>query len=299
MPATLGELAALATALCWTVSSTFFTFGARQVGSVAVNRLRLLIAAILLVLLHTLTLGSALPLNAEPERWLWLGLSGIIGLTLGDAFLFQAYLWIGPRLTMLMMSVVPVISTLLAWATLGERLTPLQWGGVGLTVGGIAWVVLERRNDETASPHDFRRGLLFGLGAAVGQAVGLVLAKRGLGGDFPALSGNVIRMITAAAAMWAFTIARGQVGATLRRVQAAPRSIAPILTGSVFGPVIGVWLSLISIQWTPIGVASTLMALPPVFLLPIARLVFKETIGWQAIAGTLVAMAGVALLLLT
>src|SRR4030042_5108866 len=97
MPAALGDLAALATALCWTVSSTFFTFGARQVGSVAVNRLRLLIAAILLVLLHTLTLGSALPLNAEPERWLWLGLSGIIGLTLGDAFLFQAYLWIRPR----------------------------------------------------------------------------------------------------------------------------------------------------------------------------------------------------------
>jgi len=299
MPASLGELAALATALCWTASSTFFTFGARQVGSVVVNRLRLLIAAVLLVVLHVLTLGSALPLDAEPERWLWLGLSGIIGLTFGDAFLFQAYLWIGPRLSMLMMSFVPVISTFLAWATLGEQLTALQWAGVGLTVGGIAAVVLERRNGGAASPHNYRRGLLFGMGAAVGQAVGLVLAKRGLGGDFPALSANVIRMVTAAAAMWAFTVARRQVGATLRRVRAAPRSLRPILGGTIFGPVIGVWLSLISIQWTHIGVASTLMALPPVFLLPIARLVFKESIGWLAVVGTLVAMAGVALLLLS
>ncbi len=298
MPASLGELAALATALCWTASSTFFTFGARQVGSVAVNRLRLLSAAVLLVLWHVLTFGSALPLHAGADRWLWLGLSGVIGLTLGDAFLFEAYLRIGPRLSMLMMSVVPVLSTFLAWWTLGERLTPLQWGGVALTVAGIAWVVLERRGAESASRHDYRRGLLFGLGAAVGQAVGLVLAKRGLGGEFPALSANVIRMTIAAATMWAFTIARGQVGPTFQRLRVAPGAIAPILTGSVFGPVIGVWLSLISIQWTHIGVASTLMALPPVFLLPIARLVFKETIGWQAVAGTLLAMAGVTLLFL-
>jgi drug/metabolite transporter (DMT)-like permease len=298
MQASLGELAALATALCWTASSTFFTFGARRVGSVAVNRLRLAIAAVLLILLHVLTIGPALPLDAAPERWLWLGLSGVIGLTLGDAFLFQAYLWIGPRLSMLMMSIVPVISTFLAWATLGEQLTPVEWAGVGLTVGGIAVVVLERRNSEQAEPHDFRRGLLFGIGAAVGQAVGLVLAKRGLAGDFPALSGNVIRMLTAATVMWVFTVARGQVGATFERLRRAPDALRPILGGSLFGPVFGVWLSLISIQWTQIGVASTLMALPPVFLLPIARVVFRESISWRAVLGTLAAMAGVATLFL-
>jgi drug/metabolite transporter (DMT)-like permease len=299
MPGTLGELAALGTALCWTASATFFTFSARRVGSVTVNRLRLLVAAVLLILLHWALQGRPLPLEAEPYRWLWLGLSGVVGLTLGDAFLFQAYVWIGTRRTMLMMSLAPVISAFLAWATLGEALSLQQWLGIALTVSGIAWVVADRNGaNGTSSNRDHVRGVLFGLGAALGQAVGLVLAKRGLAGDFPALSGNVIRMVSAAGAMWAFTLLRRQAALTFTRIRENPQGMLPILGGSVFGPVLGVWLSLISIQLTRVGVASTIMALPPVFLLPIAYFTFHEKIGWRALGGTLLAMIGVALLFL-
>jgi len=129
---------------------------------------------------------------------------------------------------------------------------------------------LDRNGLVRASP-DRRRylwGILFGLGAATGQAVGLILAKKGLGGDFPALSGNVIRMLAAGTTLWVIT----------------------------FFPFLGVWLSLIAIQLTHIGVASTLMALPPIFLLPISYFVFKERLGWAAVAGTIVAMMGVAIL---
>jgi drug/metabolite transporter (DMT)-like permease len=293
-----GELAALATALCWTASSAFFTISSRRIGSVTVNRMRLLVAAGLLAVLHWAIEGSLLPLGAEPERWMWLSLSGVVGLTLGDAFLFQAYVWIGARLTMLMMSTVPVISTFLAWIFVGERLTPQQWLGVALTLAGITWVVLDRNHGNPATRQDYRRGILFGLGAAAGQAIGLILAKKGLGGDFPALSGNLIRMVAAVTSMWAFTLARGQAGPTLRRVRQQPRALLPILGGSISGPVVGVWFSLLSIQLTHIGVASTIMALPPVFLLPVARIVFGERIGGRAVVGTLVAMAGVALLFL-
>ncbi len=293
----LGELAALITALCWSFTSIFFTLAGRRVGSVTVNRLRLIMATIFLTITHWL-LATPLPFKAAPERWFWLGLSGIVGLVLGDAFLFQAYVWIGPRLGMLMMSSVPVISTLLAWIFLGETLAINQIAGVLLTVGGIAWVVLERTGGRgrPAENPNYLWGILFGLGAAGGQALGLILAKKGLGGDFPALSGNFIRMLTALMVMWGFTFIRGQVGPTFRRLSSQPQATLTIMGGALTGPFLGVWMSLVAIQLTQIGIASTLMALPPIFMLPIGRYVFKERISRRAIIGTLLAVMGVALL---
>lgn len=299
MPLGTGELAALATALCWTASATFFTFGSRQVGSVVVNRVRLLLAAAFLTATHWLALGSPLPL-AETYRWLWLGLSGIIGLAIGDAFLFQAYVWIGPRRTMLMMSMAPILSALLAWVALGERLEGVQWFGIALTVLGLTWVVGRRETspESHSSRPNYWRGLLCGLGAAAGQALGMILAKPGLAGNFSALSGNVMRMVCAALALWLLTLVQGQAAATVRKIQQQPSALVPIAAGAATGPFVGVWLSLIAIQATHIGIASTLMALPPIFLLPIGRFVFRERIGWQAVAGTLLALGGVGLLFL-
>jgi drug/metabolite transporter (DMT)-like permease len=300
MPSLWGELAALTTSICWTGTATFFTFASRKVGALVVNRVRLLAASAFLLLTRTILLGGPLPLEAEPSRWLWLGLSGIIGLAIGDAFLFQAYIWIGPRLSMLVMASVPVMSALLAWAALGQRLLLVHWLGIAVTVAGIVWVVLghDSRPDTPPTPH-FLRGVLFAFGAAAGQAIGLVLAREGLAGDFPALSGNVIRMISAATAIWLVALLQRQAGLTFRRLADDRSAWAPLLGGSVFGPYIGVWLSLIAIQFTDVGIASALMALPPVFLLPVDSIVFKEKIGWQAIAGTAVAIAGAVLLLVT
>jgi drug/metabolite transporter (DMT)-like permease len=223
-----------------------------------------------------------------------------VGLVLGDAFLFQAFLWVGPRIGMLMMSLAPIIAALLALFFLGETLLPLQWLAIVTTLAGVAMVVLDRRRPEPASGEkpSFARGLVFGLGAAAGQAIGLVLAKRGLEGDFDALSGNLIRMITAAGVIWVVAVLMRQAGDTLRRVGSERKVILPLLGGAITGPYIGVWLSLIAVQRTEVGIASTLMALPPVFLLPIGRVIFKETIGLQAILGTLVAVGGVARLVL-
>ena len=300
MPQPWGELAAVATSVCWSATATFFTFASRKVGALVVNRVRLLLASALLLLTHTLLLGRPLPLEAEPSRWLWLGLSGIIGLTIGDAFLFQAYVWNGPRLSMLIMSSVPVMSALLAWAALGQQLLLVHWLGIAITVAGIAWVVLGRQAGPSAAPRPhYLRGVLLGFGAAAGQAVGLVLARQGLAGDFPALSGNVIRMVSAAAVIWLVALVQRQAGLTFRRLASDRSAWAPMLGGSVFGPYIGVWLSLVAIQLTDIGIASALMALPPVFLLPVDAFVFREKVGWQAVAGTAVAIGGAIVLVLT
>lgn len=300
MFAYLGELAALTTSVCWSATASFFTVAARQVGSVAVNRTRLALAVAFLALTHWALRGSLIPLEAEPARWFWLGLSGVVGLVLGDAFLFQAFLWVGPRIGMLMMSLAPIIAAILALFFLGENLVPLQWLAIVITLAGVAMVVLDRRRPEPAAGEkpNFARGLVFGLGAATGQAVGLVLAKRGLEGEFDALSGNLIRMIAAVGVIWIVAVLLRQAGDTLRRIGSGRKVLLPLLGGALTGPYIGVWLSLIAIQRTEVGIASTLMALPPVFLLPIGRVVFKETIGLQAVLGTLVSVGGVAMLFL-
>jgi drug/metabolite transporter (DMT)-like permease len=295
----LGELASLATAVCWTGSATFFSIASRRLGSVVLNRTRLLLAVLFLLITHTLALGTPLPFDAAPDRWLWLGLSGVVGLAIGDAMLFQAYVLIGPRLGMLMMSAAPVMSALLALALLGERLGSLEWFGVLLTVAGIGWVVTRGSGPllDRHRPH-YLRGLILGFGAAACQAAGLTLSKLGLGGDFPALSGVVIRMLAAFVALWGWTLVRREIGATFTRLSQERSALLPAVAGAIVGPFLGVWFSLIGVQLARVGVASTIMALPPVFLLPIARFVLKEEINWQAWAGTFVAMAGIALLFL-
>jgi drug/metabolite transporter (DMT)-like permease len=296
----LGELAALATSVLFSATSTQLTMAGRQVGSMVVNRLRLLLATLFLIGAH-FVLKLPLPWMAGGQRWFWLGLSGIVGLVLGDALLFEAFIRIGPRLSMLMMSLAPILSALLAWLFLGERLSILQLVAIFITVFGIAWVVQDR-NGQTAAEGTERglalSGLLLGVGAAAGQAIGLVLAKEGLVGDFSALSGTFMRMLAAATVLWAITILRRQAGTTLHKLSNQPGAALWILGGSFTGPFLGVTLSLVAVQHIEVGIASTLMALPPVILLPVGYFVFKERFGWPAILGTLVALTGVGMLFL-
>ncbi|MBN1964076.1 MAG: DMT family transporter [Anaerolineae bacterium] len=309
-----GHIAALLTSLAWTSTSVFFTIGGRRVGSPIVNRTRLLLAVIFVLITHTLTLGSPLP-DAEPFRWGWLSLSGLLGFIVGDACLFQAFVMIGPRLAMLLMALAPVINTAMGWLLLGETLAPLELLGIALAVGGVMVVVSDRRNgaqqpggmarqvddparDTRAARRTYLIGVLFGLGGAFGQATGLFASERGLVGDFPALSGNLIRLLTAATIIWVFTLARGQAVAGFRKLREHPRALYAVIGGAVMGPFIGVWFSLIAVQRAPLGIASTLMSLAPIFLIPVARVVFKERVTARAVSGTILTVSGVALLFL-
>jgi drug/metabolite transporter (DMT)-like permease len=295
----MGELAGLLTSFFWALSSVFFTKGGKQIGSVNVNRIRLVFAVVLVMLAHLVMQGSLIPLNVAPERWLWLGLSGFAGLVLGDSFTFQAYVLVGNRLGTLMTALSPVIGAVIAWIFLGERLSPFQMVGILIAIAGVALVVLKSRNGNGA-PHDRRRfalGILCGLGGAIGQATGLVLAKIGLAGNFPAVSGLVIRMLVSLIVIWAAALSLGQIRSTLEAAR-NPIALRAIASGAVVGPFIGVWLSLVAVQLTYVGIASTLTSLAPIFVLPIAKWVFKEEVSPWAVVGTVIAIGGVAVIFL-
>ena len=294
-PMFLGELAALATSFFWALTSVFFTVSGNEVGSVVVNRSRLLFGTVMVSLIHLALQGSLLPLQAEPYRWGWLGLSSVLGLVVGDGLLFQAFVTIGPRLSQVIMSLAPIFAALLAWVVFGEILSAQEIFGIVLAVGGVAWVVSERRGRVQVENKQYGRGLLFALGGALGQAAGLITSRLGLAGDFPSISANMIRVLVAALVLWGFTAVRGRVRFTVSRWNNR-KALGSILGGTLAGPVIGVWLSLTAIQLARIGVASTLMSLAPIVLIPLSHFVFKERITLRSMAGTLVAIAGVTLL---
>ena len=294
----IGELAALATSVAWSGTSVLFTKATQQVGSIIVNRIRVILGLTFLMLLNWAFYGYLLPIDAGAERWLWFALSGAIGYALGDVFLFQSFLCIGAQRGMLMMSLAPLMSAGLAWIFFGEVLTGMQMLGVIVTLAGIAWVILRQNKSVPSQFCSPVQGVLFGLGAATGQAVGYVLSKQGLTDNFSPIAGNSIRMLAAVIVLWTLAGIQGKARETFDSMRAKPKVLGWLTMAAFTGPVLGATLSLFALQHTQVGIASTLIALPPVFLLPVSWLVFKEKFDWGAVFGTLVAIGGVALLFL-
>ena len=291
-----GEVAALATAVCWSFTAIFISYSVRRVGSEVVNRSRLLLACLFLRVAHRALEGAFFPTGVEPFRWGWLAVSSVLGLVLGDAFLFRAYVLIGPRLAMLLMATVPIFSALFGWLLFGEAVTNLELIGITLAVAGVGWVVTEGQTDpRLADRRVYRRGLLFGLLGALGQVANLVTARYALVDDFPALSATLIRIAIGAGIVWGVAALRGQAGHTVRQ-WGDRRAWRAIVAASFVGPFLGIWLSLIAVQNARLGIASTLMALPPVILIPVEYALFRQRVSPRGLAGTVIALGGVALL---
>ena len=236
----MGELAAFLVSICWAMTSIFFGKAGQRVSSPVVNRMRLLFATVLLSIAHLFLTGQFFPLQAAPDRFLWLGLSGLIGLVLGDAFLFQAFVQIGPRISTLIMASVPVISALIAWIFLGENLSFLSITGISITVTGIALVIYEHQNGNVKIlPEDrsvYFQGVFFAFLGAVGQAVGLVLQKKGGGGDFSTISSVLIRVSIGAIIMWGMAVFQKKAKSTLSTTFTNKTSLRYILLGTLVGP---------------------------------------------------------------
>ena len=199
----IGELAAVGTSLAFSIGSVLFTFAGKKIGTGVLNRIRLALALIFTLILHRIFVGAFYPVNTPADTFFWMAASGIVGFVIGDALLFKGFVTIGPRLSMLMMALAPVLSAIMAWVFLHEALGVIETGGIAITLVGIGIVVsAPQATAETEPAHIDRRvyvmGLLFAFGGALGQAGGSLLSKIGLAGGLPAISGNAIRLTAAA-----------------------------------------------------------------------------------------------------
>ncbi|MBN2348569.1 MAG: DMT family transporter [Bacteroidales bacterium] len=288
----VGEFAALLTAFFWTITALAFESASIRVGSLSVNILRLVFAFIFLGIFTWIRLGSPIPLDAPPSAWFWLSLSGLIGFVFGDLFLFKSYTIISSRISMLVMTLVPPIAALAGWIILGETLTLLNFLGMALTFTGISLAIFSRKTkqDKFKLNHPLK-GLLFAFGGAVGQALGLVISKLGMG-TYDAFASTQIRII---AGIFGFGIIVSffrkwdRVGKAIKNKE----GMRGIWIGSFFGPFLGVSFSLFAVQHAKAGVASTIMAIVPVLIIAPAALFFHQKVTVKEVIGAIISVAGV------
>jgi drug/metabolite transporter (DMT)-like permease len=293
----LGEFAALLTAFFWTVTSLSFESASNKIGSVAVNILRLIIGFAFLSLFNFIRRGLILPVDANMEKWIWLSLSGLVGFVFGDLFLFKSYTMIGSRFSMLIMTLVPPITAFFSFIILGERITLFHYLGMTLTFSGIAMAIFNRSaKGEKLSLKLSPKGILYAIGGAVGQALGLVLSKFGMK-NYDPFAATQIRII---AGIFGYTLLVTILARWEIVRNATHNKSGMILTslGAFFGPFLGVSFSLIAIKYTAAGIASTIMALVPVFIILPAVVLFKQKVTLPEILGAIVSVAGVALFFL-
>lgn len=291
----LGEIAALATAICWTVTAVCFESASKKVGSLAVNFIRLIIAFVLLGCFTLITRGMFLPLDAEGSTWLWLLISGMTGFIIGDLFLFQAFVEIGSRISMLIMSSVPPITAIAGYLIMGERISLLAAVGMLVATSGIALVILSRNaDDKKIKLSHSAKGVIYAFIGALGQAFGLIFSKFGMGTYNP-FAATQIRVISAIIG-FSIIIAVSKKWRALFIAIKDFNAMKSISIGSFFGPFLGVSFSLIAVQYTATGIVSTITSISPILIIPISIFMFKEKVLPKEILGAFISIIGVALL---
>jgi len=322
-----GETVALAVAFSWTFTALFFEFATKRIGTLNVNLLRLLFAFVLLSGLLWGITGHFLPFGANSQAWIWLALSGLVGFVFGDICLFYSYTLISAQYAQLLMTLAPAFAAFFAWLILGEHLSGKIALGMSVTLVGIAISVLTRKRNDTHTgianklesadkqrAVDVRnrrfalkispKGILIGVGAALGQGLGIVLSKQGMLHFQETAEASYLRFMPFAATqiriisgivgfVCVILLLRG--GRSFMNALGQRKAVGATFAGSIFGPVIGVSLSLLAVMHTNAAVASTIMATTPILILLPYALIYKKRITWPEILGAVVSVIGVSL----
>ncbi|MBN1953069.1 MAG: DMT family transporter [Bacteroidales bacterium] len=289
-----GEWYALFTAIFWTITALAFESASLKVGSLSVNIIRLVSGFLFLSLFTWISKGYFFPVHASGSSWMWLTVSGLIGFVFGDLFLFKSYTLIGSRNAMLIMALVPPLTAFFGWLVLSEKISLLNYSGMGLTIVGIGLAILgKQKNSRKLKLKLSPLGLLYAFGGALGQALGLIFSKKGMYG-IDAFEATQIRIIAGIAG---FAVVVSLAGRWKRVGEAVQDRAAMkgILTGSFFGPFLGVSFSLLAIAYTATAIASTIMAIVPILILPPAYFLYKQKVSFAEVAGAFISVSGVAL----
>ena len=303
-----GELIAVCTALSWSIGIFPFTEAARRLGPNPLNHFRIALAVVIIAIcafafFHT----SPIQLFTTPRsyHWIWFGASGVVGLALGDYYGFTAFAILGPRIGSLFSTLAPTAALFLGYFVLDERINFIGILGILVTIAGVAWLTLSRKDDNTNMQVHFgnkKKGIIFGVLSALCQGAGLVMAKKGLqhtidGTEISVIQATFIRMTIATSVMYSITIVRGKLKEMTKPILENQNNGLPhLVAGTFFGPVLGVGLSMYAVSLTAASVAQTIFSLVPVMVLPLAFFIKKEKITTKAVLGSLLAIVGVIVL---
>jgi drug/metabolite transporter (DMT)-like permease len=296
----LGEMAAIGTAVLWTLSALAWTSSGKRVGAVSVAFIRLVMTCVLLAGYGQLVHGQAVPLHVGRRAWIILGGSGVLGFFLSDLCFFKSLLLIGPRLSLLVQSLTPPLAAVISAIFFGDTLAGRQWFAMGVTLSGVSWVLLEQRDN--GHPHQgpqLRIGVALAVMSAAAQAVGTVFAWRGMAQfDAGPVAATFLRVFPATVGYIILITLLGRWPAV--KAAASHRGAMCILVGgTLVGPFAGVILSMVALKHCSPGVVTTIIATTPLLILPFSVLLYREKVSPRAAGGALISVTGVALLLLS
>lgn len=320
----IGEAAAIGAALCFSLTSTMFTLAGRRYKPAVVMRVSVPVGMVVMMGVHWLTVGSPWP-QVDLWRVPFLSVSGFIGFFLASIAIVNAFALIGPRLSLLIAAVNPILASILGWLLLDQALADWAIAGIVLTLGGIAIVITgrqqNRKSKEKLDPAILRKGIGFAILGATMQAFSFIFSSVGVSSDVAAMgfigdsvlasfgtvdtlgaidpiSASLTRLMAGSLLLWVFALLQGQASETVGILGRWPIAFRHLMVGSIAGPVFGATLIMLSLQHAPAGIASTLANTSPIFLIPIGYFVFNEQITSRAIVGTVVTVIGTSILFL-
>jgi drug/metabolite transporter (DMT)-like permease len=288
------ELAALGTATCWATTGILASDAVRALGPFYFNMIRQ--AFVTLVLTGIVMTSGVLALPGW-EGIAVLGVSGVVGILLGDTLNFAAVGRLGPRRAGAVFALNAPMAAVLGWVVLGETLGWQAGLGIAVTVAGVALAILGRPTEGAHRLETIRGGLrvgvLFGLGAALGQAAGALIARPYMAGGLDPYVGSLIRVGASGLAM-------GLV-ATLPFAPARPAAVSRTVLAltaatALIGLLLGMTLFLYALQGSETGIIATLSATSPVIILPLLWLRTGQRPSAKSWAGAALAVAGLALI---
>ena len=306
----LGEIISLVVAVSWTATALFADEASHRLGSLNVNVIRLTLGSLFLALILWVTIGSPYPLYADGATWFWLALSAIVGYLFGDFCLFNSYLVIGARFGQLFMTLAPPMAAIAGWAMLGETLSCRSLLAMAVTISGIAISILAKGQGQKVHFTLPLKGILLGIGAGAGQGVGLVLSKVGMQhyeaalppdadlGSMMPFAATMIRALVGGLGFVVMLLLQRQGKNFIDTTRKERKGVRFAVLTTLFGPVIGVSLSLMAVQYARAGIASTLMALTPVLIILPYSIIHKQKVKPKEILGVTVSMLGVAMFFL-
>ena len=303
----IGELISIGVAFSWTATALLSEFGSKRLGNLTLNVLRMGLALLFSLVMFFVVTGSVMPPGASAEAAAWMLLSGVVGYVIGDFCLFQCYIIIGSRYGQLFMTLAPLSAALMAWITLGQQMNAMSILAMLVTLGGISISVLGRGEHHKVGLKLPLNGVLFAIGAAMCQGIGLVLSKIGMDHYEVSLTGTPEWLVPFSANF--YRCIAGIIGFTLllyfrkglaplREAMHDRKGLTVATATTIFGPFVGVGFSLMAVQYTAAGIASTLMAMTPIIILLPSYWLFKQKITWRAVVGAVISVVGVSLFFL-
>lgn len=296
----IGQLLALLTAACWAQNSLIYRHLGSKIGTGAVAHVRMWIAFPAIALLSYVTEGTIFPTHLSLQTYLVLFTSGFLGYFLTDLLLFHAYVWLGARESMVIMTISPVASALFSYFLFAERLSLLQVLGILLTIAGVIVMMGGERREAMKNSAEKQRakGMLCAILASILQALSFLLAKFALDSTGPVTT-NLLRNV---GGLLAFVVYNGFIKRNAKQQFASftkPSWVLLLFLAAMMGPVLGMSSQMKAFTLAPLGIVTTITQSSPLILLPIDRYIFKRKISSASLIGTCVSVLGIGMLFLS